>query len=141
MKKYFVWIGAAILVVALAAPAMAQFKSWGHMEIQTIWEKKPDFNTGGATYSGVTPGAKDRDLTWKHIAERFRFYLQYGDPKTVRAVIGFEADSTEWGEFRGGSTQTLTGGRMGTYTADTVQLEVKHAYLDFVIPNTPEVGS
>ena len=26
---------------------------------------------------------------------------------------------------------------MGTYTADTVQLEVKHAYLDFVIPNTP----
>ena len=46
MKKYLVLIGAAILVMALASPSMAQFKSWGHMEIQTIWEKNPDFNNG-----------------------------------------------------------------------------------------------
>jgi len=139
MKKYFVIIGAAILVMALAAPSMAQFKSWGHMEIQTIWEMKPDFNTGrGGFNQGVaasTPAEQKRDLNWKHIAERFRFYLQYGDPKTVRAVIGFEADSQEWGELRGSGT--TTGGRMGAYTVDSVQLEVKHAYLDFVIPNTP----
>lgn len=146
MKKYWLLFGAVILVMALASPSMAQFKSWGHMEIQTIWESKPDFNTGGATASSGVPQAPgtnlvtgiagpERDLTWRHIAERFRFYLQYGDPKTVRAVIGFEADSTEWGEPR--TSGTVTGGRMGGYTADSVQLEIKHAFLDFTIPNTP----
>ncbi len=134
MKKYLVLIGAAILVMALASPSLAQFKSWGHMEIQTIWEKKPDFNNGRAWANGSVLAA-DADTTWRHVAERFRFYLQYGDPKTVRAVIGFEADSTEWGESR--SSGTVTGGRMGGYTADSTQLEVKHAYLDWIIPNTP----
>jgi len=37
MKKYLVWIGAAVLVVALASPSMAQFKSWGHLEIESYW--------------------------------------------------------------------------------------------------------
>ena len=136
MKKYLVLIGAAILVMALASPSMAQWKSWGHMEIQTIWEKKPDFNNGQAWANGaIRNNAPDSDTTWRHVAERFRFFLQYGDPKTVRAVIGFEADSQEWGESR--SSGTVTGGRMGGYTADSVQMEVKHAYLDWIIPNTP----
>lgn len=135
MKKYLALMGAAILVVALATPAMAQFKSWGHLEIQTIWVKKPDFNTGAAFQTGSIPGgARDTDTTWRHIAERFRFYLQYGDPKTVRAVLGFEADSQDWGES---SIGTVGGGRMGVYRADQVQVEVKHAFLEFVIPNTP----
>jgi len=139
MKKYLAIFGAALFVMALAAPAMAQFSSWGHMEIQTIWEERPNFdtqplwanNTTGAGLSGGTA----KDVTWRHVAERFRFYLQYGDPKTVRAVIGFEADSQDWGEPR--TSGTVTGGRMGAYTADTVQLEIKHAYLDFMVPNSP----
>jgi hypothetical protein len=137
MKKFLVLFGAAILVMALGSPSMAQFSSWGHMEIQTIWERYPDFNMGGSFFRKTTgtPSTPDADLTWRHIAQRYRFYLQYGDPKTVRAVIGFEADSTDWGELSGSGT--TTGGKMGTYAADQVQLEVKHAYLDFVIPNTP----
>ena len=39
MKKYLVWIGAAVMVMALASPALAQtampWKSWGHIEIAT----------------------------------------------------------------------------------------------------------
>jgi hypothetical protein len=46
MKKYLVLFGAAIVMMVVASPAVAQFTSWGHMEIQTIWEKSPDFNTG-----------------------------------------------------------------------------------------------
>jgi hypothetical protein len=133
MKKYLVLFGAAIMMMVLAAPAMAQFSSWGHMEIQTVWEKYPDFNTGLSWANGSVSGA-NTDTTWRQIRERYRFYLQYGDPKTVRAVIGFEADSTDWGES---STGTVAGGKMGVYRADQVQLEVKHAYLDFMVPNTP----
>jgi hypothetical protein len=142
MKKYLVIFGAAVLVMALAAPAMAQFSSWGHMEIQTIWEQKPNFNTQNNTNGGwinntstVAGAGNGKDVNWRHVAERFRYYLQYGDPKTVRAVIGFEADSKDWGEST--SASSFSGGGMGRYTADTVQLEIKHAYLDFMIPNTP----
>ena len=138
MKKYLVLIGAAILVMALASPSLAQFSTWGHMEIQTIFTKNPDFNNGQGSYFGTIRGSlPQEDVTWKHVAQRFQFYLQYGDPKTLRAVIGFEADSTEWGEPRGSGAISGQGGRMGGWTADSVNLEIKHAYLDFVIPNTP----
>ena len=52
MKKYLVLIGAAVLVVALVTPAAAQMltRSWGHLEVMTVWENKPDFNTGSAYY-------------------------------------------------------------------------------------------
>ena len=137
MKKYLVLFGAAVLVMALASPSLAQFSTWGHMEIQTIWESNPDFNNGLPWANGSILGNKpQQDVTWKHVAERFRFYLQYGDPKTIRAVIGFEADSQEWGEPRG-SAGAGTGGRMGGWTSDSTNLEIKHAYLDFVLPNTP----
>lgn len=152
MKKYLVLFGAAFLLMALASPSMAQFKSWGHMEIQTIWESKPDLNTGQPwqidlgnfavdsrtglyTKTGATAAA-NRDETWRHIAQRYRMYFQYGDPKTVRAVIGFEADSTDWGQLSN-TSNTVAGGGMGVYRADQVQMEIKHAYLDFTIPNTP----
>ncbi len=131
MKKFLLLIGAMVLVLAMTSPAPAQFKSWGHMEIATGWISKQDFNIG-LPY--------DQDLNYKRISQRYRFYLQYGDPKTVRAVMGFEADSSNWGETAWTNTETTAAnpsGRMGVYGADQVQLELKHAYLDFVIPNTP----
>jgi hypothetical protein len=139
MKKYLVLLGAALLVMAVASPSMAQFKSWGHMEIATMWRNQNDFNIGG--YDATTGAAlnKDRDLNEKWITQRFRYYLQYGDPKTVRAVIGFEADSSNWGEPAWDNTGTTANpsGRMGTYGTDQVQLEIKHAFLEFVVPSTP----
>jgi hypothetical protein len=140
MKKYLVLLGAALLVMAVASPSMAQFKSWGHMEIATMWTHQQDFNIGGYAADG-TATAPDRDQNRKWITERFRYYLQYGDPKTVRAVIGFEADSSNWGEDRwrvtDGSTELTPSGKMGTYGADQVQAEIKHAFIEFVVPNTP----
>ena len=158
MKKYFAWMGAAVMVMALASPSLAQtaWKSWGHMEIVTLLINKPDLGRGGgflnvmgaSTSSGTGTGSgvaatvlrAGDDNTLRQIAERFRFYLQYGDPKTVRGVIGFEADSTDWGES--GWTQSETNvsnpsGRMGAFRTDQPQLEVKWAFIEFVVPNTP----
>jgi hypothetical protein len=170
MKKYLVWIGAVVMVMAVASPLLAQtpmppytygpgnipnvpatslWKSWGHMEIATYWINKPDFGQGGysgyVSGSGVAPTVTQmgQDNTIRNITERFRFYLQYGDPKTVRGVIGFEADSQNWGESGWTSTDASVGtttnpsGRIGVYRTDQVQLEVKHAFIEFVVPNTP----
>ncbi len=137
MKKYLVIFGAALLIMALASPSFAQFASWGHMEVETYWWNK-------ATYFD-----SDKSDNRRGVGERFRFYLQYGDPKTVRAVIGFEGDSTTWGEPNAPTT-SLSGNagytgqfglaqrnHMGSLTTDSAALEVKHAYIDFVVPNTP----
>jgi hypothetical protein len=151
MKKYLVLLGAVILVMALAAPSLAQFKSYGHMEVGTYWL----YNQGYFD--------KDRgDDNKRGMMQRYRFYLEYGDPKTVRAVLGFEADSEAWGTTsynQGGYTGTAPGGisgnqfnfrptriggptaangnNMGASNTDQLSLELKHAYIDFVIPSTP----
>ena len=159
MKKYLVLIGAAVLVLALVSPSMAQFKSWGHLEVQTVYVTKPDFGNGGATPFNTVPAftqqnsagtAPTGDVTTKQMFERFRFYLQYGDPKTVRAVLGFEADSYNFGERPFTASEAATGGgsygfpppaggfgRMGVVGTDQIQLKIMHAFLEFVIPTTP----
>jgi hypothetical protein len=140
MKKFFVVIGVAVLVAAMAVPAMAQFKTWGSMQIAATWIEKQDFNTGGR------PGARisstyglDADLTYKSIWQRFNYFLQYGDPKTVRAVIGFEADSTDWGESAAvGATQKPgEGDYMGSANTDKNMLGIKWAFIEFMVPNMP----
>ena len=148
MKKYLVLIGAAIFILALTMPAGAQMltKSYGHMEFQTVYTKNPDFKTGGGMKNEESGfGAPGQDITYKAMYQRFRLFLEHGDAKTVKAVIGFEADSSNWGETAWNNTTTGSNsssaanpsGRMGTYAADQVQLEIKWAYLEFVIPNSP----
>lgn len=136
MKKYLALIGAAILVVALASPSMAQFKTYGDLEIQTSYVFKQDFNNG----SGSSATSDDnQEQNKKQIFERYHFYLEYGDAKTVRAVLGFEASSTDWGEARMTSFAGLNSdtGTMGSWMADQTNLTIQRAFVDFVIPNTP----
>jgi len=150
MKKYFAIFGAAILVVALASTvAMAQFKAFGHMEIESYWSNNMIYLDNRASDNRQA------------VAERFRLHFTYGDPKTVQAYVMFEADSTAWGEAgpgaygstmgtagtqnsngiqNGGATgQPMLVGRnhIGSYQTDTTGLEVTWAFLDFTIPNTP----
>ncbi|WP_461210187.1 outer membrane homotrimeric porin [Desulfocurvus sp. DL9XJH121] len=55
--------------------------------------------------------------------QRVRMYFEYVDSETLRGVVGFEID-TRWGE--------ANGGQLGT---DGVDVEVKHAYVDFNVGN------
>jgi len=148
MKKYLIWIGAAVLVMALASPSMAQFKSWGHLEIESYWLSNMSFNKdlNNANYQGI--------------AMRYRFNLGYGDPKTVMAVLGFEANSRAFGETpsdtgaqviptsgapagqqpvsgNAGSVSMAGKTASGAWGTDSIGVYVRHAYFDFTIPNTP----
>jgi len=151
MKKYLVLIGAAALILAFASPSLAQapdwtkaFKTTSLFQIWTVWESKYEFNNG---YGSTATTDDNKDLTRRGISQRINFYLEYGDPKYVRGVIGFEADSRDWGEPSSvgtdgnastwATTQPTRAERMGSYGTDQVQLEIKHVYLDFTIPTTP----
>jgi hypothetical protein len=55
----------------------------------------------------------------------------------VRAVVGFEANSKDWGESKATGDNIVNGGQMGVMGTDQVALQIRHAYLEFVVPNTP----
>jgi hypothetical protein len=142
MKKYLAVIGAMILVMALASPVLAadewmkEFKTSSLIQIWSMWENKADFGIN-------TWGNKER--TQKYLGERINFSLEWGNSKYAHGVLAFEADSSNYGEPGGGGTDgnaasyalASSANHMGAYRADQVQLEIKNAYLDFTIPNTP----
>jgi hypothetical protein len=81
-----------------------------------IHEMKDMLYTAGASGAGVVPTVSKlgEETTNRNITERFNFYLQYGDPKTVRAVIGFEMDSQNWGETTWTSADAAAGNALKT---------------------------
>ncbi|MBI4496270.1 MAG: hypothetical protein HY697_04970 [Deltaproteobacteria bacterium] len=134
MKRLLILLGAVVLIAALASPSLAQFRSWGYLQVESRWMVNlQHFND-------------DVNDNQRGFAERFRVFFQYGDPKKVRAVVGFEADSTAFGEAGGASTSLLNGvsqtatanrNHIGAVGTDQIGLEIKWGFLDFVIPNTP----
>ncbi len=144
MKKLFTLLGALALVAVMASTSVAQapaatdwtkaFKTAALFQNWTVWENKFDFdNNYGA--SAVSTG----DLTRRGVSQRVNFNLEWGDAKFARGVVAFEMDSTNWGEdpYAAGTFTSGGSGRMGVAGTDQVQLEIKHAYVDFMIPNTP----
>jgi len=139
MKKVLAVIGVAILTVAIAVPASAQFKTWGSMQIASAYIENQDFNNGGKPSLRMNAQGKDRDMSYTQVWQRFNFFLQYGDPKTVRAVIGFEADSTDWGESTAvaAASKPGEGDFMGGSNTDKNMLGIKWAFIEFMVPNAP----
>lgn len=144
MKKLFALVGALALVAVMASTSVAQapaatdwtkaFKTTALFQNWTVWENKYDFdNNNGAS------AASTGDLTRRGISQRVNFGLEWGDSKFARGVVMFEMDSTNWGEdpYAAGTFTSGGSGRMGVAGTDQVQLEIKHAYVDFMIPNTP----
>ncbi|MBM4333134.1 MAG: hypothetical protein FJ117_18270 [Deltaproteobacteria bacterium] len=139
MKKLIALVGAVVLVAAMASPSFAQdwakaFKTTSLFQIWSVWENKYDFNNNFGASSTTT-----NDLTRRGISSRVNFTLDWGDAKFARGVVAFEMDSTNWGEssYTAAEFGSGTSGRYGVAGTDQVQLEIKHAFVQFTIPNTP----
>ncbi len=94
-------------------------------------------------------------VTRRQIYSRLNFVLEWGSSEYVHAVLQFEANSAMWGEdppgspsyarfgagppfgTDGGGSGQADASHMAVYKTDQVALEIKWAYLDFTIPNTP----
>ena len=131
MKKVLFLIGAVVLVLALATPSMAQFKTWGHIEFQTQYQVNMTNNLNTST----TPGTDNQAN--RYVSQRARVYLQYGDPKVARAVVGFEIDGQRWGFAPAASNSDANKNNAAVQGTDQIAVEVKWAFLEFVIPKTP----
>lgn len=119
MKKLLRTALVGTVALGLAAPAFADHQIGGYFRTQFIMEQLTADNQ-----------AKDQRPV-KGVDNRFRARWQNNINEYVSAVLFMEVD-TPWGEQSKGGI-----GAGGQKSADGVNFETKHAYLDLKLPDTP----
>lgn len=126
MSKYLKTAAAALALVALAVPAMAEQKVSGYFRTQFIADNfnGPPFTT---TFGQM---ASDDKRTATQIDNRFRLKYENNLNEYVSLVYFAEID-TAWGQ-----SGKAAAGQGGTDGADGVNVETKNVYLDFKVPDS-----
>lgn len=115
MKKLGLLIMVAMLISGMSLSAWAvEFEYGGLFRVQ--YEGKQN----------TSDGNDDLDDHVNYIEQRLRMYFTFVASERLRLVTKWEAD-TAWGSARSG----------GDVGADAVILEMKNAYVDFMVPMTP----
>jgi hypothetical protein len=138
MRKGWIVLLTAVLVVAFAAPAMADLKVTGFYRTKAMLS---NFFDGGGNPSVRTKAAEQTNA---YVEQRARIKFDVGT-ENARAVIHFESDMN-WGIGSGSGWVVLsdpgnpqlrgTRNSGGALSADSVQLETKEVYVWFKIPDT-----
>mgnify|MGYP001823925147 CR=1 FL=1 len=120
MKRLFICLVALIAVFALVMPASA-----AEMKINGIWNTK-------AYAVDNYDGYDDTDDSYQYVTQRMRMYFNAIASENLKLVYKNEIDF-RWGDdaFTVGRN---TGGGLG---GDSVNLETKNIYLEFMVPDTP----
>jgi hypothetical protein len=128
MKKHLVMLVAILAIVAITVPAFAvEFKYGGMYRLR--WQSNDNLVDGKDRDSG-TIFSGDRDDNQNYMDQRFRMYFSFVGSENLQVVTKWEVD-TLWGNS---FDKFTTGGGVG---ADSINLEMKNAYLDFNVPYTP----
>jgi hypothetical protein len=115
MKRISISILALLLAFAMAAPAFAEVNMQGQFEISARWLDNLNFHDSDGD------NTSEDDFT---VDQRVRVYFEYIASENLRGVFGIQADN-DWGAPGAGA--------LGD---DPNTLSVKHAYIDFMVPNT-----
>ncbi len=125
MKKLATLVLAAGLMLGAAAPAKAvDIKMSGAFDFTFQWnnENVTDGVSGGYNGSGSSSA----------FYQRIRTQIDIIASETLRGVIMLETGDTTWGK----SSAAAGRGAGGGIGADGISLEVKRAYLDWMVPST-----
>ena len=119
MKRIALAILAIAFVIGSVAPSFAvEMNARGSWRAAASWW---DYSNDDADYKDETFRARQRARIW------FDFVAN----ENLKAVLGLEIGDITWGS--GGSVGRSSGGGLAT---DGVNIETKHAYIDFTVPNT-----
>jgi len=121
MKRLLICLVALIAVFALVMPTYA-----AEMKVNGI------FNAKGYARDNYD-GDDDRDDSVQYVTQRMRMYFNFIASENLKLVYKNEIDM-EWGDTSGGGGSRNDGGAAG---GDTVNLETKNVYLEFMVPDTP----
>jgi len=111
---------ALIAVFALVMPASA-----AEMKVNGIWNAK-------AWARDNYDGYDDTDDSSQYVTQRMRMYFNFIASENLKLVYKNEIDF-EWGDS-GPQNGRNSGGGLG---GDSVNLETKNVYLEFMVPDTP----
>ena len=149
MKKNLAVLTALLLALAVAMPALAavEFKYGGQFRARwdssdniydgtnSLGEFQKEHNVVGPTGLPVRHNSDDNR---NFIDQRLRLYFSFIASQNLKVVTKFEMGDTTWGDSNpiGGTANSKfsAGGRVG---ADTVNIELKNAYVEFNVPYTP----
>ena len=120
MKRLFFCLVALIAVFALVMPTYA-----AEMKVNGMWFAR-------AYARDNYDGDDDRDDSVQYVTQRMRTYWNFIASENLRLVYKNEIDF-EWGDAAGVDARGDGGGRAG----DSVNLETKNVYLQFMVPDTP----
>ena len=120
MKRLLICLVALIAVFALVMPTYA-----AEMKINGIWNTK-------AYAVDNYDGHDDTDDSYQYVTQRMRMYFNAIASENLKLVYKNEIDF-RWGDasFAVGRN---TGGGLG---GDSINLETKNIYLEFMVPDTP----
>jgi hypothetical protein len=126
MKRLLICLVALIAVFALVMPASA-----AEMKVNGIWNAK-------AYARDNYDGNDDADDSVQYVTQRMRMYFNFIASENLKLVYKNEIDF-EWGDTTPSASTAGTRGRNdgGGLGGDTVNLETKNVYLEFMVPDTP----
>jgi hypothetical protein len=141
MKKHLMIFVVALLAVAIAVPALAavEFKYGGQFRVRF---ENQDNAYDGTNLSGFYGSGYNSDDNRRFIDQRLRLYFSFIASKNLKVVVKWEMGDAVWGmSANTGSSVGNTGANAGANVgADAVSVEVKNAYIEFNIPNTPSTA-
>ena len=120
MKRLLFCLVVLMAVFALVMPTYA-----AEMKVNGIW------NTKAYAVDNYN-GDDDNDDSFQYVTQRMRMYFNFISSENLKLVYKNEIDF-QWGDsaFKTGRND---GGGLG---GDTVNLETKNIYLEFMVPDTP----
>jgi hypothetical protein len=120
MKRLLFCLVALIAVFALVMPTYA-----AEVKINGIWNAK-------AYARDNYDGDDDSDDSSQYVTQRQRLYFNIIASENLKLVYKNEIDM-EWGD----TTPTVNRNQGGGLGGDSVNLETKNVYLEFMVPDTP----
>jgi hypothetical protein len=120
MKRLLFCLLALIFVFALVMPTYA-----AEVKISGLWNAK-------AWAKNNYDGDDDTDDSYQYVTQRMRMYFNIIASENLKLVYKNEIDM-EWGDSSFAVARNSGGGLGG----DSVNLETKNVYLEFMVPDTP----
>ncbi|MCL1940128.1 MAG: outer membrane homotrimeric porin [Desulfovibrionaceae bacterium] len=143
-------ISILLLVMAFMLSSVAVAKADGiDVKVKGLWQyaigiqqnrtfrNSPNWSNGnpsGANRAGVANTGQKRRLDDSFEARhRVRTQINFIASEYLQGVLHFEIGHLDWGRS---AANNIGGGAGGALDADGVNVKTKHAYLDWIIPNT-----
>ncbi len=113
-------LSAAMLFGAVGAAQATEFKAKGQYDFAFGWAENNNF------YANSNDHGDDRNDDSFIAKQRLRTQVNFITSESLQGVVMFEIGNTHWGNKKQG----------GALDADQTVVEVKRAYLDWIIPST-----